>query len=238
MPDYTPSFAYELELKAPVAGIDEAGCGPWAGPVVAGAVHLTADFPADLLHMLNDSKKLSAKKRQQIFVQLCHEKNKTAFIGVGEVSAAEIDLLNISQATKEAMRRAVDDMNMRPTSLVIDGNRNPNLGFYTQMLVKGDQRSYSIAAASIVAKVTRDAIMHLLHQQFPSFRWDSNAGYGTKDHQQALARDGVTPFHRQTYAPVHKICLTQGISVSSSEKTFYDSVYKKSIIQVNKFICS
>lgn len=238
MQNYAPSFMYEETLAAPVVGIDEAGCGPWAGPVVAAAVHLTSDFPLEVCKLLNDSKKLTAMKRQFIFDCLCQESGKTAYIGVGEVSAADIDKLNIASATKEAMRRAVEDLPITPASFIVDGNRNPELGRPTCMLIKGDQRSFSIAAASIVAKVTRDAMMHLLDKEFPGYGWASNAGYGTKVHQEALNTKGVTPFHRQSYAPVRKLCDVSGITVSSSDKTFYDSVYKNSISQINRILCS
>lgn len=181
-----------------VAGVDEAGRGPWAGPVVAAAVILD---PAAIPDGLNDSKKLSAARRAALFAAL----GATARIGVGQASVDEIDRLNILHATMLAMQRAVANLPTRPDIALIDGNRTPDLPCAAEAIVKGDGRSLSIAAASIIAKVTRDRIMAELETQFPGYGWKTNQGYGTKPHQAGLLRLGVTPHHRRSFKPIHKI---------------------------------
>ncbi|USO01894.1 MAG: ribonuclease HII [Alphaproteobacteria bacterium] len=234
-----PSFAYEKSMGTSlVAGIDEVGCGPWAGPVVAAAVIILYDFPKNILCVLRDSKKLSAPRRRAIFSQLCHENGRTVHIGVGEISAATIDAITIAGATKQAMKEAIDDLSVPPSALIIDGNRDPLLPFPTQMIVKGDQISYSIAAASIVAKVVRDTIMAHLDTLYSGYGWLTNVGYGTQAHLNALIRQGITPFHRQSYAPIQKICARDGSCIPSHSKTFYDGIYNKSISKINKIICT
>lgn len=194
-----PDLKYELG-HAPhiVAGVDEAGRGPWAGPVVAAAVILD---PAAIPDGLNDSKKLSAARRAALFAAL----GATARIGVGQASVDEIDRLNILHATMLAMQRAVANLPTRPDIALIDGNRTPDLPCAAEAIVKGDGRSLSIAAASIIAKVTRDRIMAELDTQFPGYGWKTNQGYGTKPHQAGLLRLGVTPHHRRSFKPIHKI---------------------------------
>ncbi len=182
----------------PLAGIDEAGRGPWAGPVVAAAVVLDR---AAIPEGIADSKLLSAARREAVLAQL----EGSARIGVGSASVAEIDRLNILAATLLAMRRAVMHLGVVPALALIDGNRAPALPCATQTLVKGESRSLSIAAASIVAKVTRDRIMARLARAHPGFGWERNAGYGTPEHQAALARLGPTPHHRTSFAPIRKI---------------------------------
>ena len=195
-----PSFELESQYHGVVAGVDEAGRGPWAGPVVAGACILD---PAHVPEGLNDSKKLTAKKREIIFEKLMqHEGHQCA---VAIVEADVIDQLNILQATKLAMRNAVEKLNPAPQVVLIDGNQPPALPTKTVAVIKGDAISLSIAAASVLAKVTRDRIMHQLHEQFPHFGWNSNAGYGAKAHQEGLALHGITPHHRRSYAPIRKI---------------------------------
>ena len=186
-----------------VVGIDEAGRGPWAGPVVAGAVVLDPEIiPKDLLSRLDDSKKLKPRAREELFGAL----EGVARIGVGEADVAEIDHLNILQATMLAMARAVSDLGEpSPDFALVDGNRAPTLTCAAQTVVKGDSRSLSIAAASIVAKVTRDRIMVALDERYPGYGWEHNAGYGTREHQNALARLGVTPEHRRSFAPIRNI---------------------------------
>lgn len=197
---FNPTFEFERQYAFPVAGVDEAGIGSWIGPVMAGAVILEEGVSQDLLAMLHDSKKLSEKKRELIFDLL--QDNLFVHIGVGEASLEEIVRLNIRNAGLLAMKRAVEALSLAPTAALIDGTGRPNLQCVTHLIVKGDQRSYSIAAASIVAKVTRDRWIKKLAEEYPEYGWDTNAGYGTKQHQEALNRLGVTPWHRVTYAPV------------------------------------
>lgn len=184
-----------------MAGIDEAGRGPWAGPVVAGAVILDQKtIPRPIAQALDDSKKLSQAKREVLFDPLMH--GGWALVGIGMASVAEIDSLNILQATYLAMRRALEALGEMPTLALVDGNRAPKLPCPVQTVIKGDGISLSIASASIVAKVTRDRIMTELARRYPGYGWESNAGYGTAAHQAALARLGVTPEHRRSFAPV------------------------------------
>ena len=177
-----------------MAGIDEAGRGCLAGPVVAAAVILPhdADLPG-----VDDSKKLSAKQRN---AALPHIQAQAVAVGVGLCSPEEIDRLNILWAAMEAMRRAAADLTPNPDYLLIDGNRCfPDSPWPFATLVKGDQRSLSIAAASIVAKVTRDRIMRDLAEVWPMYGWAQNAGYPTKAHYEALAAHGPSPVHRQSF---------------------------------------
>ncbi len=190
-----PDFALEGALDGPVAGVDEAGRGPWAGPVVAGAAILD---PADTPAGIADSKTLSAARRETLYDAL----EGCARIGVGVASVAEIDRLNILAATMLAMRRAVDDLGVVPGHVLVDGNRLPELPCPATAVVRGDARVVSIAAASIVAKVTRDRIMAALAQDHPGFGWERNAGYGTPEHRAALDARGVTPHHRRSFAPI------------------------------------
>ncbi len=201
-----PDFSLELEAHrdghAVVAGVDEAGRGPWAGPVVAGAVILDAARLSPALEGgLDDSKKLSPAKRETLLAVLEAE----ARIGVGLAEVAEIDSMNILQATFLAMARAVEALGRRPDMALVDGNREPRLVCPVRCVFKGDSKSLSIAAASIAAKVTRDRIMAGLAETFPGYGWETNAGYGTKAHLSALERLGVTPEHRLSYAPIKKI---------------------------------
>jgi len=186
-----------------VCGVDEAGRGPWAGPVVAAAAVLDETrLPGELADAIDDSKKLSALKRQALFAGF----GDAVQIGIGQASVDEIDEVNILQATMLAMSRAVRALPVTPDFALIDGNRIPDLGgMAADCVVKGDARSLSIAAASIAAKVTRDQIMSDLAERFPGYGWERNAGYGTAQHQEALARLGVTPAHRKSFAPIRKI---------------------------------
>jgi ribonuclease HII len=206
-----PDFSLETEIlkttSGPVCGIDEAGRGPWAGPVVASAVVLDPDHlsPA-LIEGLDDSKKLSAKKRDILFDRLkSAEANGAAWIGIGDASSDEIDRLNILQATFLAMDRAVKGLATCPAHALVDGNCVPPLDCPATTIIKGDQKSLSIAAASIVAKVTRDRFMNALSDRFPGYGFERHAGYGTVIHREALERLGVTPHHRKSFAPIHKI---------------------------------
>lgn len=206
----TGIFLAELEYEracglTPVCGLDEAGRGPLAGPVVAAAVVLDAGaVPAGL----NDSKKIPGPRR----VELCAEIHGCAHVGVGIADVAEIDEINILNATWLAMCRAVEALPRAPRHALVDGNRLPKgLACSGEALVGGDARCASIAAASIVAKVTRDEIMVALAQQHPGYGWETNAGYGVPAHMAALQTLGVTPHHRRSFAPVHKILCQEDI---------------------------
>lgn len=202
-----PDFSLEAASGVrPVCGVDEAGRGPWAGPVAAAAAILD---PHGIPAGLNDSKKLTAKRREALFDALMEG---PAVIGVGLASVEEIDRLNILEATYLAMRRAVAALGETPALALIDGNRAPTgLPCPCQTVVGGDGRSLSIAAASIVAKVTRDRIMAELAKTHPGYGWETNQGYGAKAHQEALLRLGVTPHHRRSFRPIHKILVEEDI---------------------------
>lgn len=202
MPDFTFEYEAIAEGLSPVVGVDEAGRGPWAGPVVAGAAVLDPEtLPDDLRHGLDDSKKLNPEKREVLFDLLSNH----AITGMGIASVAEIDEMNILAATMLAMRRAVDNLGVKPGMVLVDGNRLPDLPCPAEALVKGDGRCLSIAAASIVAKVSRDRIMADLAKHHPAYGWEKNAGYGTRQHQEGLANFGVTEHHRRSFAPIRKI---------------------------------
>lgn len=176
------------------AGCDEAGRGCLAGPVVAAAVILPADYSHQVL---NDSKKLSLKQRNEIKDQI---KSDAIAWAIGVVSHLEIDEINILNASFLAMHRAIDKLKTKPELLIIDGNRfNPYNVVPHETIVKGDGKYYSIAAASVLAKTYRDELMHDLHQEFPQYGWDSNAGYPTKAHRQAIRDFGITPHHRTSF---------------------------------------
>ena len=204
MPDF--SFEKSLNKSDLIVGLDEAGRGPWCGPVVAACVGWqNLQCPDDLAHQINDSKKLTAQKREQLYDKIIQI---TPIWGIGQASAKEIDEINILQASFLAMRRALDQViqkGFRPTVALIDGNRLPDWEIEKHALIGGDGKSLSIAAASILAKVTRDRIMTKLAQKYPQYGWEKNAGYGTKAHQQGLAKYGITPEHRRSYAPIQKI---------------------------------
>jgi ribonuclease HII len=182
-----------------IAGVDEVGRGPLAGPVTAAAVILD---PLNIPDNLNDSKILSSKKREKLFEQL---KSSSAF-AVAHVSPEEIDKLNILQASLLAMVNAVSNLKVKPNHILIDGNKVPDklIGRATA-IVKGDRKVLSIAAASIIAKVTRDKLMHDLASEFPVYGWAKNSGYPTKCHMNAIVKYGVTPHHRRSFKPVHNI---------------------------------
>lgn len=197
-----PDLSREISMGGRVAGIDEAGRGPWAGPVVAAAVVLNqSKMPDELRFGIKDSKVISSAKRERLFSLLrLHTE-----IGVGRAEVTEIDETNILNATFMAMRRALQALSISVDIALVDGNQAPNLPCKVETLVKGDALSLSIAAASIVAKVHRDREMAMLAKTFPGYGWEKNAGYGTKEHREALARIGVTPHHRKTFSPVAKI---------------------------------
>lgn len=179
-----------------VAGVDEAGRGPLAGPVVAAAVILDDLKP---IVGLNDSKKLTAKRREK----LCDEiLAKALCCSIAEASVQEIDTLNILQATLLAMRRAVDGLRLKPVKVLVDGNRLPVLDVRAEAIVQGDALVPAISAASILAKVHRDRMCAQLHAQYPQYGFDRHKGYGTAEHLQALAEHGPSPWHRSSFAPV------------------------------------
>lgn len=194
-----PTFEFEEAMArlhgGPVAGIDEAGRGPWAGPVVAAAVIL---YPDNIPVGLNDSKKLSAKARDRLYEEIM----ESAHVGVGVGDVGLIDTDNILRATLWAMAQAFEALPSSATSALIDGNKSPDLPCPAECLIKGDGRSFSIAAASIIAKVTRDRMMVELADVHPGYGWERNKGYGTAEHQAALTRLGVTPHHRRSFKPV------------------------------------
>ncbi len=208
MPDFLSEAALSKTLERPssapirIAGIDEVGRGPWAGPVVACAAILDpATFPADLAGMLDDSKKLSPKKRAALLPRILD----VADYAIAEATVSEIDSLNILQASLLAMRRAVAGLSAPPDGALVDGNRDPGLTCPVELIVKGDSRSLSIAAASIIAKEYRDALMAELAAQYPKYGWERNAGYGVKRHQEALLKYGPTPHHRRSFAPISRL---------------------------------
>ena len=199
----TPDYELERALLARgyvrIAGVDEVGRGPLAGPVVAAAVILNPD---DIPAGLNDSKKLTAKRRGGLDEIL----RDRAEVAVAEATIAEIDEHNILRASHLAMVRAVAALDPAPDFLLIDGNMIPRgMKLPSQAVVKGDARSVSISAASIIAKIWRDQLMVDLAQQHPGYGWEANAGYPTKQHREALQNLGVTPHHRRSFKPVHNI---------------------------------
>jgi ribonuclease HII len=192
-----PDLAWERRLGDIVCGIDEVGRGPLAGPVLAAAVVLPAFLPPEL-GGLDDSKALTAAKRERYAGIL----RDCARIGIGAASVAEIDRLDILQATLLAMRRAVAALGFVPEAALVDGNKAPKLPCRVETLVGGDALSLSIAAASVIAKVTRDRAMAALGLRYRPYGWERNAGYGTEEHRSALLMHGVTPHHRRSFAPV------------------------------------
>lgn len=184
-----------------IAGVDEAGRGPLAGPVVAAAVILCPGGIAGL----NDSKKLSAAQRERLFASIFAR----CTIGIGMASVAEIDSLNILWATMLAMERAVAELGVEPQDVLVDGNRCPAWRWRSRAIIGGDAIEPCISAASIVAKVTRDRIMVAADRDYPGYGWASNKGYGARVHLDALARLGPTPLHRRSFAPVARAYLNR-----------------------------
>ena len=202
-----PHYIYESRLlktmSGPgtfhICGVDEAGRGPLAGPVVAAAVILDR---GRIPKGLNDSKQLSEETREALFPVIM---DMAVAVGVGEASVGEIDLVNIRQATHLAMARAVRALSVAADFALVDGNDAPALPCKCETLVNGDGRSLSIAAASIIAKVHRDRLMIRLHDEHPGYNWRSNKGYGTPDHYSGLKSFGVTVHHRRSFAPIHHL---------------------------------
>jgi ribonuclease HII len=187
-----------------LCGVDEAGRGPLAGPVTAAAVMLDPDRP---IVGLRDSKKLSAAARERLAVEI---RERAAAWCVAEASVAEIDQLNILQATMLAMQRAVAGLGRAPDEVMVDGNRCPNWAWRSQAVVKGDDKIAAIAAASILAKTARDQYMCRLHDDYPAYGFAQHMGYGTAAHLDALKAHGACPQHRRSFAPV-KIVLDQAV---------------------------
>jgi ribonuclease HII len=200
-----PSLDMERSAGGRVAGVDEAGRGPLAGPVVAAAVVLGPRVPRKLAVLLDDSKKLTAEQRLAAFAAL--RAATVVEIGVGAASVAEILRLNILHASMLAMRRAVARLGIPPDLALVDGNYPPKLGCAVQCVVGGDALCLSIAAASIVAKVVRDRAMARLAVRFPGYGWETNAGYATVLHREALGRLGATRHHREAFGTVAQLRL-------------------------------
>ena len=197
---FTPDFSFEVALIGKgarlVAGTDEVGRGPLAGCVLSAAVILD---PERIPQGLNDSKKLSAKRREELFEEIC----ATATVSYASVSAYEIDQTDIRKASLESMRLAVARLEKRPDHVLVDGNAiPPNLGIPATFIIKGDARSASISAAAIVAKVVRDRMMKEACLQYPGYGFSKHAGYGTAEHLEAIARLGPTPIHRMSFRPL------------------------------------
>jgi ribonuclease HII len=204
-----PDFAIERGCRGIICGIDEAGRGPLAGPVVAAAVILERHrFPKMLRQELDDSKALAPDRRIDCYEALwrCVARG-AARIGVGAASVREIDRLNILRASLLAMARAVEALAVVPDTALVDGVIAPPVTCAVRTIVKGDALSFSIAAASVVAKVTRDRIMHALAPRYPGYGWQTNVGYATAEHGVALRRLGPTPHHRRSFAPVCRAAL-------------------------------
>jgi len=197
-----PDFSFEEDLRKrgfwPVAGVDEVGRGPLAGPVAAAAVIL---HPDDLPAGIDDSKALTGRKREALFEQIL---GRARAVSVAFVTASEIDRINIRQAALLAMTRAVTGLAISPSYTLVDGRDLPPLACPARAIIKGDAQCLSIAAASIVAKVTRDALMRRLAEIYPDYGFETNAGYGAAHHLDALRRIGPSPFHRMSFAPLAK----------------------------------
>jgi ribonuclease HII len=208
MPDFTYEDVAIAQGLLP-CGIDEAGRGPWAGPVFAAAVILE---PNNIPPGLNDSKQLTEAKREALFEVIM----SSADVGIGQAIVDEIDQLNILQANHLAMRRAVEALRQQPTLALVDGNRAPPLSIRVQTIVKGDAKCLSIAAASIIAKVSRDRLMVSLDKTYPGYGFAKHKGYGTAAHAQALQRLGVCDAHRKSFKPIAAVLAQSRSSISKT----------------------
>lgn len=182
-----------------LAGVDEVGRGPLAGDVVAAAVILD---PNKIIDGLADSKKLSERRREELYVEICTHATSWA---VARASVAEIDSLNILQASLLAMRRAVEQLHVQPEHVMVDGNKLPRWSYSSEAIVKGDDKIKAISAASIIAKVTRDREMMAFDNHYPGYGFAGHKGYGTREHLAALSKLGATPIHRRSFAPVRAV---------------------------------
>ena len=205
-----PSFAAEQQFRRQgytlVAGLDEVGRGAWAGPLIAGAVILPE--PTRILRralaMVNNSKQLRPTQREACASVI---RAHAIAVAIGIVNVIELDALGIVNATREAMRRAIAALSIQPQALLLDAFPLPDCDLPQRAIIRGDSYSFSIAAASIIAKVERDALMRQLHEQYPQYQWASNKGYGTAAHQKALREHGPSPEHRRSFAPVRQLVL-------------------------------
>ena len=210
MLDFTVERGYFARGCRTVAGVDEAGRGPWAGPVVAAAVVVAPDSPR--LEGVNDSKQLTRRRREDLAAAIV----SGLVHAVGAASVREVDRLNIRRATALAMRRALARLPAGADAVVVDGLPVPELGTAHDALVDGDARCYAVACASILAKTVRDRLMGRLAARYPDFGWERNAGYGTPAHRAALDRRGPTPHHRRSFTPVVQRQLFEGLSCPSA----------------------
>lgn len=196
-----PDFQYEDAYDGPVCGVDEVGRGPLAGPVVAAAVIWNRSLaPRDIMDQIRDSKMLTPQKREYLFNKI----QEYADISVAHCTVSEIDRINILQASLKAMKKAVNSLATPPAVALIDGNKAPKLTCKTETIIKGDAKSLSIAAASIIAKHTRDQMMVTYAKKYPHYAWETNVGYGTAAHLEAIRIHGVTILHRRSFAPVRE----------------------------------
>ncbi|OWQ48799.1 ribonuclease HII [Roseateles noduli] len=202
-PELPTQLGLEWVREGLLCGVDEAGRGPLAGPVVAAAVILDDQHP---IKGLNDSKVLSEKKREQLFDEI---RAKALCFCIAEATVEEIDRINILQATMLAMRRAVEGLRLKPAHVQVDGNRLPVLRIPAEAIVKGDALVPAISAASILAKVHRDRFCLQMHEQHPEYGFDSHKGYGTREHLDALRVHGATVWHRQSFAPVRTLEISE-----------------------------
>jgi ribonuclease HII len=199
-----PSLLHEKQYEGVIAGIDEVGRGSWAGPVVAACVVFhTLKLPRSLTKHIHDSKLLTEKRRLEVYKTLATYEHCS--YAIAQASPQEIDQINIREATFLAMKRSFEEIDQQIDVTLIDGNASPKLPCKTVAIIRGDQISLTIAAASIIAKVYRDQLMTDLGEEFPHYGWDTNAGYGTKKHQDALKSHGVTPHHRSSFAPIREL---------------------------------
>ena len=205
-----PDFTLENKLSGIIAGVDEVGRGPLAGPVISAAVVFTDRNT--VIDGINDSKKLTPKNRQDLY----HKIISTAKFCVGIASVEEINSYNILGATKLSMKRALIGLNIELDYVLVDGNQPPDVKWQVKPIIKGDNLSISIAAASIIAKVTRDRLMQELHEKYPEYNWYKNKGYGTKEHISAINLYGITEHHRKNFAPVSQTQLTYSCSYTST----------------------
>ena len=196
--------SYLRQNQGRTAGVDEAGRGPWAGPVVAAAVILPIN---PRIPGLNDSKKLSSRKREELFTQIFRE---ALAVGVGVVTQDIIDNVNILEATYIAMKNAIDSLSVVPCHVLVDGWPIPGLRLSQTSVIGGDGKSAVIAAASIIAKVTRDRMMTEYSAEYPQYNFHKHKGYGTKEHRAALLRFGPCPLHRKSFAPVRQVLENTG----------------------------
>ena len=203
-----PNFNIEKSYSQKVIGLDEVGRGPLAGPVVSCAlIFINKNIDERELYFIDDSKKISHKKKFLAMHKILKLKkeNKIKY-SIGMSSVEEIDRYNILEATKISMARAVKKINIFPAQLIIDGNFNLEItGYFSESIIKGDQKSLTIAAASIIAKVHRDRYMKFLSYKFPHYNWQSNAGYGTKKHIEAIYKEGITSHHRKSFEPIKSL---------------------------------